>query len=78
MVKKIIVESDFNLDTIKDDFENYSLFSENKFILFNITSSTIPKSLSEYLVDMKSTSDLVVVIKLNPQSPSFKVSEELF
>ena len=72
MVKKIIVDSDFNLDTIKDDFENYSLFSENKFILFNITSSTIPKSLSEYLVDMKSTSDLVVVIKLNPQSPSFK------
>ena len=72
MVKKIIVDSDFNLDTIKDDFENYSLFSENKFILFNIISSTIPKSLSEYLVDVKSTSDLVVVIKLNPQSPSFK------
>ena len=72
MVKKIIVDSDFNLDTIKDDFENYSLFSENKFILFNIISSTIPKSLSEYLVDMKSTSDLVIVIKLNPQSPSFK------
>ena len=41
MVKKIIVDSDFNLDTIKDDFENYSLFSENKFILFNITAPLV-------------------------------------
>ena len=72
MVKKVIVDSDFNLEIIKDDFENYSLFSENKFILFNVISNTIPKSLSDYLVDLKSTSDLVIVIKLNPQPPSFK------
>ena len=46
MIKKIIVDSDFNLEAIKDDFENYSLFSENKFILFNVISNTIPKNLS--------------------------------
>ena len=72
MVKKIIVDSDFNLETIKDDFENYSLFSENKFILFNVISNTIPKNLSEYLLERKSTPDLVILIKLSPQSPSFK------
>lgn len=72
MIKKIIVDSDFNLEAIKDDFENYSLFSENKFIMFNIVSNVIPKSLSEYLLDRNSTSDLVVVIKLSPQAPSFK------
>ena len=72
MVKKIIVDSDFNLDTIKDDFENYSLFSENKFILFNVISNTIPKNLSEYLLERKSTPDLVILIKLSPQAPSFK------
>mgnify|MGYP005999792037 FL=1 len=53
MIKKIIVDSDFNLEAIKDDFENYSLFSENKFIMFNIVSNVIPKSLSEYLLHTK-------------------------
>tara|TARA_X000001036_G_scaffold45942_2_gene36789 strand:+ start:2615 stop:3613 length:999 start_codon:yes stop_codon:yes gene_type:complete len=72
MVKKIIVDSDFSLEIIKDDFENYSLFTENKFILFNVISNTIPKSLSEYLLERKSTSDLVILIKLSPQPPSFK------
>ena len=72
MIKKIIVDSDFNLDAIKDDFENYSLFSENKFILFNVISNTIPKNLSEYLLERKSTPDLVILIKLSPQAPSFK------
>jgi DNA polymerase III delta subunit len=72
MIKKIIVDSDFNLEAIKDDFENYSLFSENKFILFNVISNTIPKNLSEYLLERKSTPDLVILIKLSPQAPSFK------
>ncbi len=72
MVKKIIVDSDFSLEIIKDDFENYSLFAENKFILFNVISNTIPKSLTEYLLERKSTPDLVILIKLSPQSPSFK------
>ena len=53
MVKKIIVDSDFSLEIIKDDFENYSLFAENKFILFNVISNTIPKSLTEYLLERK-------------------------
>ena len=31
-IKKYIVDSDFNIEILKDDLENYSLFSDNKLI----------------------------------------------
>ena len=71
-VKKYIVDSDFNIEFLKDDLENYSLFSDNKLILLNIISNTIPKNIASYLTDMEPVSDSVIILKLSAQSPSFK------
>ena len=75
LISKYIVDSDFNIDLIKDDFENYSLFSEKKVVLLNIISNTIPKIISDYLIGTNATSDLVVILKLSSQSPSFKKNQ---
>tara|TARA_B100001778_G_C18565697_1_gene620004 strand:- start:255 stop:1253 length:999 start_codon:yes stop_codon:yes gene_type:complete len=71
-IKRFIVDTDFNLDVVKEEFENYSLFSEKKVILINVVSNTIPKKLSDYLLNHESNSDIAVILKLNSQSPSFK------
>ncbi len=72
LISKYLVDADFNLDLIKDDFENYSLFSQKKVVLLNIISNTIPKTISDYLIEKKDIPDLVVILKLSSQSPSFK------
>ena len=71
-IRDSIVDSDFNIEILKDDLENYSLFSDNKLILLNVISNTLPKNISSYLTDMKFVSDSVIVLKLSVQSPSFK------
>ena len=71
-IRKYIVDSDFNIELLKDDLENYSLFSDNKLILLNVISNTLPKNISSYLTDMKFVTDSVIVLKLSAQSPSFK------
>ena len=71
-VKKVVVDSDFNIDLLKDDYQNHSLFSAKKFFILNIITNTIPKNLSDYLTEIKFSSDSVILIKLGPQSPSFK------
>ena len=72
IIKKYVVDSDFDLGQIKDDFENYSLFADKKVILLNIISNTIPKTLSEYLMEISIVPDIVIILKLCGQSPSFK------
>ena len=72
VIKKYVVDSDFDLGQIKDDFENYSLFADKKVISLNIISNTIPKTLSEYLMEIPIVPDIVIILKLCGQSPSFK------
>ena len=72
LISKYLVDADFNIDLIKDDFENYSLFTEKKVVLLNIISNTVPKVISDYLIEKSAASDLVVILKLSSQPPSFK------
>ena len=71
-IKHLVVDSDFDIYEIRDDFESYSLFEEKKSIILNVVSNTIPKKLLDYLLNNKVPKDLNLIIKLGPQTPAFK------
>ena len=71
-IKHLVVDSDFDLSDIRDDFESYALFEEKKVIVLNVVSNTIPKCLLDYLLNNNLSKDLSLIIKLGPQTPAFK------
>ena len=71
-IKHLVVDSDFDIYEVRDDFESYSLFEEKKSLILNVVSNTIPKKLLDYLLINKVPKDLNLIIKLGPQTPAFK------
>jgi DNA polymerase-3 subunit delta len=71
-IKHLVVDSDFDINEIRNDFESYSLFEEKKVLILNITSNSVPKKLLDYLLNNKVPIDLNLIIKLGPQTPAFK------
>ena len=71
-IKHLVIDSDFDINDIRNDFENYSLFEEKKVLVLNIASNNIPKNLLDYLSSNKVPKDLNLIIKLGPQTPAFK------
>ncbi len=71
-INHLVVDSDFDINDIRNDFESYSLFEEKKVLVLNITSSTIPKKLLDYLLGNQVPKDLKLIIKLGTQTPAFK------
>ncbi len=71
-IKHLVVDSDFDIHEVRDDFESYSLFEEKKSLILNVVSNTIPKKLLDYLLINKVPKDLNLIIKLGPQTPAFK------
>ena len=71
-VEHLVVDSDFDINEIRNNFESYSLFEEKKALVLNIVSNTIPKKLLDYLLNNKVPKDLNLIIKLGPQTPAFK------
>jgi DNA polymerase III delta subunit len=71
-IKHLVVDAEFDVDEIRNDFESYSLFEEKKVLVLNIVSNAIPKKLLDYLLNNKASKDLNLIIKLGPQTPAFK------
>ena len=71
-IKHLVVDSDFDINEIRNDFESYSLFEEKKSLILNIVSNTVPKKLLDYLLNNKAPKDLNLIIKLGPQTPAFQ------
>lgn len=71
-IKNLVIDSDFDINYIRNDFESYSLFEEKKVLVLNIASNTIPKNLLDYLLGNKVPKDLNLIIKLGPQTSAFK------
>ena len=71
-IKYLVIDSDFDINDIRNDFESYSLFEEKKVLVLNIASNNIPKNLLDYLSSNKVPKDLNLIIKLGPQTPAFK------
>ena len=71
-IKHLVVDSDFDINEIRNDFESYSLFEEKKSLILNIVSNTVPKKLLDYLLNNKAPKDLNLIIKLGLQTPAFK------
>tara|TARA_B100000953_G_scaffold198030_1_gene163212 strand:+ start:4653 stop:5663 length:1011 start_codon:yes stop_codon:yes gene_type:complete len=71
-IKTYLIDSDFNLDLIRNDFETLSLFSEKKLIILNVLSNTIPKLLLDFILNTAIPKDLKIIIKVRPQTSAFK------
>ena len=72
ITQNIVIDADYDINLLRDDFESLSIFKEKKLIILNIVSSGIPKNLSDYLINTNLSSDIKVIIKIGPQNPSFK------
>ncbi len=72
ITKNIIIDSDYIVDSLRDDFESLSIFNEKKLIIMNIVSNSPPKNLSDYLMSITIPDDIIVIIKLGVQNSSFK------
>ena len=74
-INTYLIDSDFNIDLIRSDFETLSLFSEKKLIILNVLSNSIPKSLLDFILNTAIPKDLKVIIKAGSQTSAFKKSK---
>ena len=68
----IVIDSDYDINLLRDNFESLSIFKEKKLFVLNIVSTSIPKNLSDYLINVNFPDDIKVIIKIGPQNSSFK------
>ncbi len=72
LVKRVVVDSDFDISIISDDFNSLSLFNEKKILILAVVSNSIPKRLTDFLQTVVLPDDLKIILKLGPQTSAFK------
>ncbi|MEC9205911.1 MAG: DNA polymerase III subunit delta [Pseudomonadota bacterium] len=70
--KNFIVDTNFNLEELRNELELIPLFGENRILILNIVSNTIPQKVVKILKESKIPDDLRLIIKLGKQPYSFK------
>lgn len=68
-----VIDDDSQTDSIKNNFEELSLFDEKKVITINVVSSSIPPNLKKFIETASANkNDNKVIIKVDRQPSSFK------
>ena len=71
-IKNFIVDSDFSIDSFKSELELMPLFEPKRLIILNIVSNSMPKNLSDMIMNFVIPKDISIIIKLDTQTASFK------
>ena len=70
--KNFVVDTDFSSEELQNEIELIPLFKENRIIILNIVSNSMPQKIKEILQNSKIPDDLKIIVKLDKQTSSFK------